>query len=108
MADDFVAVGQEGDLASGQMRLVNVGDKELLLARVGDDFFAVESVCTHAFGYLDQGRIRGTEIECPLHGGCFDLRTGEPTEEHVSYPLQTFDVRVENGTVYVGAARPLA
>jgi nitrite reductase/ring-hydroxylating ferredoxin subunit len=103
--DGFTAVAQTSELADGDMLLVTVNGSELLLARVGGEFLAADSVCTHALGYLDQGTLHGCEIECPIHVGRFDLRTGAATQEPAVDPLTTYEVRVHDGTVYVGPAR---
>src|SRR5438874_1530079 len=77
VAAGFEVVARVDQLKDGEMMLVNVASRELLLARVGDEFLAVDSVCTHAMGYLDEGSLEGCEIVCPLHSGRFDLRTGQ-------------------------------
>jgi naphthalene 1,2-dioxygenase ferredoxin component len=103
--ESFVAAAQTGELADGEMLLVSAAGNDLLLVRVGGEFGAVDSVCTHAPGYLDQGALVGCEVECPLHAGRFDLRTGQATQEPATDPLTTYEVRVEDGTAYIGAAR---
>ncbi len=84
------------------MQLVTVAGKNLVLARVAGEFYAVDSVCTHNEGYLDEGSLSGCEIICPLHSGKFDLRTGNATWGPVFDPLTTYEVRVEGDDVLVG------
>jgi naphthalene 1,2-dioxygenase ferredoxin component len=90
------------------MLLVTVRGRDLILLRAGDEVLAADSVCTHALGYLDQGTVSGCEVECPLHAGRFDLRSGRATQEPAVDPLPVYEVRVENGTVLVGPPKPQA
>ena len=78
-----------------------VGGKELAVARVGQELFCIDAVCSHALGYLDEGEIEGYEIECPLHEGRFDMRSGKPTREPAELPIGTYQLRDEEGMLYV-------
>jgi nitrite reductase/ring-hydroxylating ferredoxin subunit len=100
--DGFEVVARVDELKDGEMMLVTAAGRELLLARVGDEFLASDSVCTHALGYLDQGSLDGFEVICPLHSGRFDLRTGEALWGPPVDPLTAYEVRVEGEDVLVG------
>ena len=78
-----------------------VHGRELALFRVGDEVFASDAFCTHGHARLCEGFIEGHEIECPLHQGRFDLRSGAPTCEPAAEPLTTYPVRIEGGRVWV-------
>ncbi len=106
MSGEFQVVARVDELKDGDILLVTAGGQELVLARVGDEFLAVESVCTHALGYLDQGALSGYEIECPLHSGRFDLRTGAAACEPATDPITTYEVRVEGEAILIGPAKP--
>jgi naphthalene 1,2-dioxygenase system ferredoxin subunit len=99
---EFVAVARVGDLADGAMTVVTVGGEEVLLARVGDEYFAVSAICTHTWGLLDQGTLYGCEVQCPLHTGRFDLRTGKATQLPALKPLPVYTVQVQDATILVG------
>ena len=53
---------------------------------------------------LSDGMLEGHEIICPLHGGSFDIRTGEAVSEPCVEPIGTYECRVENGDVFVKMA----
>ena len=99
MPEEIVA--STDDLQDGQMTEVKVGDRNVLLARVGEEFFALAPECPHAGGQLAQGTLCEGHLRCPWHQARFDARTGD-LEEPVSLDgLPRFDVRVEDGDVIV-------
>jgi 3-phenylpropionate/trans-cinnamate dioxygenase ferredoxin component len=71
-----VEIGKTGDLKAGEMKMVQVQGRELLLARVDDQFYAAENRCRHMGGNLSRGKLEGTIVTCPLHGSQYDLKDG--------------------------------
>ena len=71
-----VVVGQTGDLADGTMKAVSVEGREILLARVGDNYYAADNRCPHLGGQLSAGQLEGTVVTCPRHGSRFDISSG--------------------------------
>ncbi len=65
-----------GDLKNGEMKVLNVGGREILVAKVQDKFFAVDNRCPHMGGKLAEGKLEGTVVTCPKHGSQFDLTDG--------------------------------
>jgi nitrite reductase/ring-hydroxylating ferredoxin subunit len=64
------------DLPDGTMITGRVGDQDVLLARQGEELFAVDALCSHYRGQLGDGLLVGDTVRCPLHHACFSLRTG--------------------------------
>src|SRR5882724_1477260 len=79
----LVKVADYTELADQEPMCVDVGTEEVLLVRVGNAVYAISNICSHADAWLDAGQLHAEtlEIECPLHEGKFDLRTGRPTAE---------------------------
>ncbi len=102
--DRFVTVAAVDDIGPGEMAYVEVGDEPVCLINKDGTFYAVNDVCTHQDASLSEGTIEGDEIECPLHGGAFDIRTGAPTAFPVVVAVETYVVRVVGDEVQV--ARP--
>ena len=102
--DTFVKVAKTRDLGEGGMLAVTVEGSEVLLARVQGHYYAISNVCSHADAWLDQGDLRTAtwEVECPLHQGRFDLRTGKATAGPPNRPVQVYAVRVEGEDILVG------
>lgn len=72
----LIEVAQASSIPEGTMREVTVSGSRILVARVGDRFYAAQNSCPHMGGRLVQGRLEGTIITCPLHGSQFDLSDG--------------------------------
>lgn len=104
MLSTFVKVAKTSDLAEGRTMAVQVEGEEVLLARVGGEYYAVSNTCSHAEGWLDMGRLLPAtyEIECPLHEGRFDVRTGAPTHEPCDEPIAVYAVRIEGDDILIG------
>lgn len=82
------------DIPPGNMRAVTIGNHEVALYNVDGTFFATDNVCTHAYAELTEGFLEDYEIECPLHFGRFDVRTGRGLCEPITTELKTYAVRV--------------
>ncbi len=93
----------------GAVRL-ELDDVDVAVARLDGEVYAVEDVCSHAEVALSEGdvdRVDGAPtIECWLHGSCFDLRTGEPTNLPATEPVSVYPVRVEGDDVLVDVDVP--
>ena len=68
---------------------------DIVIARTGDGWFAVEDRCTHAgCAFSEDADLHGFEIVCNCHGSEFDIRTGEVRRGPAERPVRTFPVRV--------------
>lgn len=99
--DAFVTVANVGDLQPGGLMYVEVGEDPVCLVNLDGEFFALCDVCTHQDASLSDGEIVGDELECPLHGGAFDIRTGAPAAMPVVVPTETYRVKVVGDIVLV-------
>ncbi len=90
-----------GDLPDGGMLAGHAGGESVLLARRGEDVFAIGAVCTHYGGPLADGIVVGETVRCPWHHACFSLRTGEALRAPALNPVSCFRVERRNGSVYV-------
>ena len=103
MADSgFVKVADLGELSPGEMKYVEVGDDQVLLANVGGNIYACDNVCSHAFAPLADGDLDGDQVECPLHGSVFNVATGEVINPPAAESLRIFQVRIEGQDILVG------
>jgi 3-phenylpropionate/trans-cinnamate dioxygenase ferredoxin subunit len=95
-------VAKVTDVAPGTTRKVTAGGVDVLLANCGGRIYAIEDVCTHDGGALDQGTLLDEcRIECPRHGATFDLTTGAALTLPAVVPVATFAVRMVGDDIYV-------
>ena len=104
MLTEFTKLAEVGDLAPGEMRTIRAGNEYVLLARMGDEYFALDGFCSHADGFLADGILweEFCEVECPIHEGSFDLRTGAVTRPPAEEPVAAYEVRIEGGDILAG------
>ena len=89
------------DLVEDEPFPVTVGDEQIALYLVDGEVHATHNVCTHQFALLSDGYLEDGCIECPLHQGRFDIRTGAALCAPVTTPVRVYEVRVEDGAVMV-------
>ncbi len=80
---------------------VVVGDMSIALYEVEGELYATDDVCTHAEASLSEGFQEGDTIECPMHSGCFNIRTGEAIGPPVTVDIKCYQVRLEGDDVLV-------
>jgi len=95
---DAIAVN---DVPADDVVGVVVAGKDLAIYSVDGEIFASSNLCTHGNARLCDGFLDGHEIECPLHQGKFDVRSGKPTCTPVTEAIRTYPIKIENGRVYV-------
>ncbi|HET7738611.1 MAG TPA: non-heme iron oxygenase ferredoxin subunit [Tepidiformaceae bacterium] len=97
----WVEVGQAEDVAPGTVRVVEVGDERIALCNASGTLYAVDDVCSHDGGPLDQGELIGEQIECPRHGARFDIKTGRALTLPAVRPIASYPVRICDGAIEV-------
>jgi len=78
-----------------------VDGEDVILARHGDEYFAVGAFCTHYHGPLADGLLVDRTLRCPWHHACFSLRTGEALRAPALDPIACWRVEKAGGTIYV-------
>jgi 3-phenylpropionate/trans-cinnamate dioxygenase ferredoxin subunit len=92
------------ELAHGRAKVVFAADEQIALFNSGGTIYAVANRCSHANGPLVEGTFVETTVTCPYHGSQFDLTTGRPLCGPASRPLARYEVRVDDGQVYLKLA----
>ena len=96
----WVRVAAGADTQVGKALVVEASGKRIVLCTTAEGHYAIDDVCSHDGGALDQGELDGNAIECPRHGALFDVTTGAaktlPAVRGVSsYATRTIDGFIE-------------
>jgi nitrite reductase/ring-hydroxylating ferredoxin subunit len=101
---NWVTVAKRAKLAVGEVLGVDAGDKPIALYNVDGEIYATDNICTHAFALLSDGWLDGDCIECPLHAGRFDVKTGKALGPPVDEDIKAYPVRVVGDDIQVKIA----
>ena len=101
---EFVKVASVGEVPAGEMKIVEVDGEEVVVANLGGEFVAFSNTCTHRGGPLGEGILTDGVVECPFHGGQFNVRSGEVVSAPPSEPVKTYPVQVEGDDIKIGEA----
>ena len=96
----WVVIGAPDAFPQGGHR-VDVAGLSLAVFRIDDDFYAIGDRCSHAEASLSEGEVFDYDVECPLHGAEFDVRTGRPRTLPATRPVPVYEVQVDEGAVMV-------
>ncbi|MFG1343361.1 FAD-dependent oxidoreductase [Xanthobacter autotrophicus DSM 431] len=88
-------------LRDGGVVGVEVDGTPVALFRIGGEVHATHGICTHALAFLKDGHVEDGTIECPLHQGVFDIRTGKALCAPLTRDLATYAAKVEGGEVFI-------
>ncbi len=94
-------VASAAELKPGETKRVFVAGIDIALCNLAGTFYAVDNVCTHAYACLTDGYFEADTLECPLHGGRFNVKTGEAGGGIVTEDLRRFAVRVDGDEISV-------
>ena len=104
MSEEWVNVASTADLAEGNMMGVTIGDKEIAIFNIGGVYSATSNLCTHAYAFLTDGWLDGENVECPLHAGIFEVKTGKGMGPPIGEDLKVYPVRVSGDAIEVNIA----
>ena len=98
MVNDFIKVASTQEIPQGTGRIVDVNGIWIAVFNVEGTFYALDNACPHAGGPLGEGKLCGTEVECPWHGWKFSIVSGERVG-NPNFQVPRCEVRVVNGQV---------
>ncbi len=101
----WVRAAALAELPVGEKLRVEIEDEEIVLIRTEEKIYALEDMCTHAGAALsDVGVVKGCRVMCVLHGAFFDLASGRASGPPAAGDIESFPVRVDNGSIEVELA----
>ncbi|MET0668680.1 MAG: non-heme iron oxygenase ferredoxin subunit [Xanthobacteraceae bacterium] len=89
------------DVAENSVQRFEIGTSVLAVYNIGGTFYATDNECTHGAASLADGILEGGIIECTLHFGAFDVKTGAAIQAPCFVPLRTYKIAVKDGQVFV-------
>lgn len=92
-------LGPISDFPEEEITARTVNGVEIAVYNLAGEVLATSNICTHAFALLSDGYLEGETVECPLHAGQFNIRSGEALGPPVTCNLTIYPVRVRNGIV---------
>ncbi|MEP0825299.1 MAG: Rieske 2Fe-2S domain-containing protein [Nitrososphaera sp.] len=95
----YQKVASKGSLKEGGLLRVEPKGKPIVLAMVNGKVYAMDAVCSHEGGPLEDGTLHEYELKCPWHFAIFDVRSGKVSDQTVwATDLQSYPVRVDDAT----------
>jgi nitrite reductase/ring-hydroxylating ferredoxin subunit len=108
MADSVVRICAQSDIAPETVKAYEVGDKRLAVYSIDGQFYITDDECTHASASLADGILEDGVIECTLHFGAFDVKTGAVKAPPCSLALRTYKVVLQGDDIFVDLDRDAA
>jgi len=101
--DDLIAIDE---LEKSDVTPVSYRNRLIAIYDTEDGLYASDARCSHAGANLCDGYFDGKNIECPLHQGLFDARTGKALAAPATRPLKMFDLRIKDDRVQINSKLP--
>ncbi|MGH7933338.1 MAG: FAD-dependent oxidoreductase [Candidatus Binataceae bacterium] len=103
---DFASGVSLSEFSDGGMLQGHARGEPILVARRGDNYFAIGAICTHYGAPLVDGIMAGDTVRCPWHHACFSLRTGEALRAPALSAVTSWRTETRDGKVVVGRKQP--
>lgn len=95
------ALGAFESFTEDEPSAYHVGGTPVAVFRLADELYALHDLCTHGHARLSEGYVEDGCVECPLHQGLFDIRSGAPRCAPVTEAVRTYPIRIVDGQVEV-------
>ena len=99
--NNWILVGTTDNIEVEDIIRFDHNDKTFCVYKLEDGFYATDGICTHEAVHLEDGLVMDNEIECPMHQGVFDIKTGEAVSPPACDDLKTYPVKVEDNNIYI-------
>lgn len=98
---DWLDLMSSDDLIASEVVSASADGWEFAVYQVDGAVYATDGFCSHGNARLCDGFLDGHEIECPLHQGKFDIRTGQALCAPATQAVRTYPLKIESGRVWV-------
>jgi len=101
LEEQWIRVAGVDDVPAGEAAPIEIMGLNLALYNVDGTFFCTDNVCSHAYALLSEGWLEGHLIECPLHNGQFDVRTGRGQGSPITEDIRSYQVKIDDSDVLI-------
>jgi naphthalene 1,2-dioxygenase system ferredoxin subunit len=101
MSTAWIDIASKADVPEEDVMGVDIDAKSIALYQVDGEIVATDNICTHGNARLCDGFLEGHEIECPLHQGKFDIRSGKAMCAPLTEDIRTYPVKIEGDRVFI-------
>ena len=99
--ENWIYVCEKSDIDFEDLKRFDYKDQTFCIYHIKDGFFATDGMCTHEDVHLEDGLVTDNEIECPMHQGIFNIKSGKAISPPACDDLKTYPVKVENDVIYI-------
>jgi nitrite reductase/ring-hydroxylating ferredoxin subunit len=126
----YVAIAKINEIKVGTMKNKKIENRDILIANVDGNFYAMDDRCGHMNALLSMGKLQGKNVICPFHFAEFDVTTGKKVKDPVpesfhdmeklpeemqkflvyakklvdpvkTYDIQTYKTKIEGETLFI-------
>ena len=102
---EFHSVAKTEEVTEDEPQAVSIGRMDIGIYKLDGEFYAIDDICTHAYACMTDGYIDDGQIECPLHGALFDIKTGKALTAPATIDLRSYEVKVDGDQIMVGVPK---
>ena len=97
----WIEVCEESEIDTDDLKRFDYNNKTFCIYKIEEGFFATDGLCTHEEVHLEDGLVMHGEIECPMHQGIFDIKTGKAVSEPACIDLKIYETKVGDKKIYI-------
>ena len=98
---NWILVCNESEIEIDDLKRFDYKDKTFCIYKLKDGVYATDGLCTHEAFHLEEGLVMHEEIECPMHQGIFDIKSGKAVSEPACVDLKTYEIKIEEKQIYI-------
>jgi 3-phenylpropionate/trans-cinnamate dioxygenase ferredoxin subunit len=84
-----------------EVKVYTIKGHQVVVFKLEDGFYGIENICSHEEAFLSEGEVEEGEVECPMHGARFDIRTGKNLSFPAVIPVKSYPVKIEAGEIFL-------
>ena len=97
----WIFVCNESEIEMDDLKRFDHKKNTFCIYKIKDGIYATDGLCTHEEVHLEDGLVMHGEIECPMHQGIFDIKSGKAVSEPACVDLKIYETKVEGGKIYI-------